>query len=263
MPADLTEAQIAGNKDAKARGVALPHAEFQFIEEEESMETPETSPTGSQSGGSMKSLDEWRVANSKGLHQINLCLSRDDKIQYCIYTKAIDLWRILLQKYMEVMTADVTSFIQEFVNFKMDEDNLTTLGSRIASVSPDDSRYMQSGQRMRYLLSALPSDYSSIKGAIQAQPYLQPEHILRMLKGREADLRVNEIAIAAQTQRNKSGKKISCYLCEGPRTVAECKHLPAMKESLKKGVTKDKSHQRTKAKGQTTSITLILRSTHP
>lgn len=268
VPANLTKVQIAGNKDAKARGDTLPFEEFQFIEEEEIVARPATSSAGSQSGGSMKSLEEWRVANSKALYQVNLCLSEDDKIQYCIYTKAIDLWQTLLQKYMEVMTADVTSFIQEFVNFKMDEDDtidgawahLATLGSRIAAVSPDDSHYMQTGQRMRYLLSALPPDYSSMKGAIQAQPYLQPEHILRMLKGREADMRINETAMAAQTQRNKTGKKISCYICEGPHIVTECKYLPAVKESVKKGTIKDKStgssreptnrlHQKTKAKG--------------
>ena len=60
-----------------------------------------------------------------------------------------------------------------------------------------------------------------------------------LLKGREADVRVNETAIATQSQKSKHAKKLTCFLCEGPHSILECKHLQAAKNLIKKEGTRD------------------------
>ncbi|KYG39646.1 hypothetical protein M433DRAFT_10373, partial [Acidomyces richmondensis BFW] len=154
---------------------------------------------------------QWRKDNGKARYNIILCLDQDDKDEVEELRAASKVWEYLKDKYNKKFSADAMAYIQQYVNFRMQDGqgirsawvHLTNLGRQIAEIDPTEKAYKEPSKRIKHLLAALPPAYRSTRSTINAQVGLTPEQILLLLESQEAEFNQESQDTAMYTGRPK------------------------------------------------------------
>lgn len=208
--------------------------------------TPSSTPSSSATINSLQysiHSPEWKKANGKARFNIYICLSEDDQDEIEEVPKACDVWVLLKSKYSKAFKADAMGLVQEYVNFKMSEEDsirkawlhLQNLGRKIAEIDPSQSIYKNPETRIKHLLAALPETYRSTRLAINAQPSLNSENILLLLENQEAEFKLldSDTAMLAKRGYRDSGS-MTCNLCDTKgHWQKDCPGLKAAKQAAK------------------------------
>jgi len=222
----------------------------------EELTTPSSTPDTSFSAGSLGSMlhsqhsPQWRKDNGKARYNINLCLEQDDKDEVEELRAASKVWGHLWDKYNTKFSADAMAYIQEYVNFRMQDGqgvrsawvHLTNLGRQIAEIDPTEKAYKEPSKRIKHLLAALPPAYRSTRSTINAQVGLTPEQILLLLESQEAEFNKESQdnamyagRLKIQQHRSQPGQRpFTCLICNGNHKAADCPDLPAVQKSFKR-----------------------------
>ena len=206
-----------------------------WIIEDDDTTTPATSSSSTASTEPMASLlhsvhsPEWRKANGKVRYNIALCLDQDDKDEVEELRAAKRVWAHLWQKYNKKFAADAIAYVQEYVNFKMQEGQsirnawiyLANLGRQIAEMDAAEGAYKEPSKRIKHLLAALPPAYKGMRTTINAQANLLPDQILLLLESQEAEFNHEEgkgMAMYAGGPRSQKSypqpSGFACLLCD-------------------------------------------------
>jgi hypothetical protein len=223
----------------------------------ENQTTPLSTPDTSSQAGSLDSMNysqhnpQWRKDNGKARYNIILCLDQDDKDEVEELRAASKVWEYLKDKYNKKFSADAMAYIQQYVNFRMQDGqgirsawvHLTNLGRQIAEIDPTEKAYKEPSKRIKHLLAALPPAYRSTRSTINAQVGLTPEQILLLLESQEAEFNQESQDTAMYTGRPKpqeyknyqhTQKPPTCLICDSNHKVIDCPELPAVQKSFRK-----------------------------
>jgi hypothetical protein len=236
---------------------------YWIIEDDTNVAPTPTSATASSSSAeptepmasllhSMHSPD-WRKANGKVRYNLTLCLDQDDKDEVEELRSARKVWTYLWQKYNKRFAADAMAFVQEYVNFKMQETqsirsawvHLANLGRQIAEMDPAEAAYKDPSKRIKHLLAALPHAYQSMRTTINAQVNLQPDDILMLLESQEAQFKqelgedmamYSRLGYKPNLRKDNQPSGFGCPICDKTdHRIRQCPSLPAARRAVSRG----------------------------
>jgi len=195
--------------------------------------------------------------NAKVMYTITICISDDDQEDMAEKTTASALWHALVEKYKEKLQTTGRKIVQQLSTFKLGpgmtiEEAWTWISKKareVAATQPDLAAFAKESRRLQILLASLPSEYSVIRDAIDAQVNPDPQIAIQKLQEKEAQLADTETAMWAKhnerdhprprrnarrsdsdssdndRRRSSSRFETRCYLCKGKHVAKDCKWM--------------------------------------